>query len=191
MIENNLKYNEILKVEPLYYSDIFPHLKTRVLEKGAFYLKAGNKCNHFAFVISGILRCYGIDQNGIDRSFGFHFSSEPFADYQSLLKDEISKFHIEALEKSEILLIHKDDLKSLYKKNPYWQEYGRLLKESLFISLNTRTIELLQTTPEERFNNLIKSNSKLFMYVSQKYIASYLGITPQSLSRLRKRILKK
>ncbi|MXD03670.1 Crp/Fnr family transcriptional regulator, partial [Escherichia coli] len=81
---------------------------------------------------------------------------------------------------SEIMLLHKDDLQKLYRKEAYWQEFGRKMTEVIYLSAQKRIEELLYYVPERRYYNLLSENPQVFQLIPLKHIASYLGIKPQS-----------
>ncbi len=99
--------------------------------------------------------------------------------------------NIKAVTDAEVLLLHKEDLQKLYQKDTYWQEFGRKMTEVIYLGAKRRIEELLYYSPEIRYNNLLAENPQIFQLVAQKHIASYLGIKPPSLSRIRRRILKR
>jgi CRP-like cAMP-binding protein len=96
--------------------------------------------------------------------------------------------NIQALENSTVFLLSKNDLESLYLKDKYWQNFGKRMTERIYLSAKKRVEDLLYYSPEKRYLNLLTDNPLIFQKIPQKFIASYLGITPQSLSRIRKRI---
>lgn len=98
--------------------------------------------------------------------------------------------NIKALKDSEIMLLHKDDLQKLYQKEAYWQEFGRKMTEVIYLSAQKRIEELLYYVPERRYYNLLSETPQVFQLIPLKHIASYLGIKPQSLSRIRNRTVK-
>ena len=136
------------------------------------------------------MRSYYINENGDDISFIFHFDNQFFADYESILCNSVSYLNIQAMEDSELLLLDKNDLQNLYEKEMYWQKFGRLMTEKIYLDTKKRLENLLYYSPEKRYTNLLEENPLVFEKIPQKYIAGYLGITPQSLSRIRKRIRK-
>jgi CRP-like cAMP-binding protein len=97
--------------------------------------------------------------------------------------------NIQAIEDCEILLLQKDDLQKLYKKEAYWQQFGRVMSEKIYLDAKKRIDDLLCYSPENRYLNLLKKEPILVQKIAQKHIASYLGVTEQSLSRIRSRIV--
>ncbi|MEJ5145290.1 Crp/Fnr family transcriptional regulator [Sphingobacterium sp. MYb388] len=190
-MDNNFKlYSNIFHLSEFHFDKFFPLLKTRLIEKSGYFLRQGDRCQYFAFVKSGTLRSFHINDKGADISYNFHFSGQPFTEYESLLSNKECTLNIQAVEDSELFLLHKDDLKNLYSVDSYWLSYGREMKEMLYLESRKRIEDLLYFDPETRYTNLLKKSPHIFRFIPQKYIASYLGITPQSLSRIRKRISK-
>lgn len=188
MSDNFQKYGNLFQVDQEHFDDLFSVLKSTTLEKSDFFLQQEEKCEYIGFIKNGTLRSFHSGENGNEISFNFHFNNQFFTDYESLLFDKKSKLNIQAIHKSELFLLHKDDLKALYNKGIYWQEFGRKTKEKLYIDAKKRIEDLLYFTPEKRYTNLLNENPLIFQEINQKHVASYLGITPQSLSRIRKRI---
>ena len=99
--------------------------------------------------------------------------------------------NLQAMENSSIFLIHKQDLFKLYAECNKYETFGRLMAEQVALRATEIAMSLSSEKPEERFQNLIKKQPNLFQRVPQKYIANFLGISPESLSRIRNRILQK
>lgn len=110
-------------------------------------------------------------------------------DYQSFLLQKPSNYYWQAMENSELLLIPYYAAQQLYQQSPHWDKFGRLIAEKVYMQVNER-IEMLQFyTPEQRYTSLLQQKPELFRRLSQFQLASYLGIKPQSLSRIRKRMV--
>ncbi|WP_426473869.1 Crp/Fnr family transcriptional regulator [Chryseobacterium balustinum] len=190
MDDNFQQYKNVFRLDTFYFDQLFPLLKIRRIKKSEYFIRQGDHCQYFAFVKHGSLRSFHINEEGNDISYNFHFSGQSFTEYESLLQNKESALNIQALEDSELFLLHKEDLKNLYSIDPYWQAYGRQMKEFLYMDSKKRIEDLLYHSPEKRYKNLLEKSPHIFRIVPQKYIASYLGITPQSLIRIRKRISK-
>ncbi|MDP2723224.1 MAG: Crp/Fnr family transcriptional regulator [Bacteroidales bacterium] len=192
MNEHNNNLADIFGINKNYFVDFFSLLSVKNINKSEFILQAGDVCNYIGIVIEGSLRTYYINENGEDVSFLFHFNHKlenlVFTDYESVLLGNKSKLNIQALENSTVFLLSKNDLESLYLKDIYWQNFGKRMTERIYLSAKKRVEDLLYYSPEKRYLNLLTDNPLIFQKIPQKFIASYLGITPQSLSRIRKRI---
>ncbi|CAH0272899.1 Crp/Fnr family transcriptional regulator [Chryseobacterium sp. Bi04] len=189
MLDHYKKYGELFQVDREHFEEFYALLKHTQLLKSDFFLKQGEKCKYLGFIKKGTIRCFYINDQGREINFGFYFENEFFTDYESILCDTVSNMNIQALEDCEILLLRKENLKSLYEKEAYWQQFGRVMSEKIYLDAKKRIDDLLCYSPENRYLNLLKKEPLLFQKIAQKHIASYLGITEQSLSRIRNRIV--
>ncbi|MDB5242537.1 MAG: hypothetical protein JWP57_3162 [Spirosoma sp.] len=159
-------------------------LHTRLLKKGDYFLKEGDPCASIAFIEKGSVRSYYqledrhvckefIFENGLIGSFAGFFAQEP------------SSLYIEALEDTQLIELFYDDVLWLYDQYPAWQKLGRIIAQDQFIRAEKREASFLKDPPEVRFRSLIDEHPKIFKRVPLQYIASYLGITRETLSRYR------
>jgi CRP-like cAMP-binding protein len=162
-------------------------LTRRFLKKGEYLLRGGEVCNHVTFINKGFIRVYNI-VNEEELTINFAFEGNFFTDFASLISRQQSTDYIVAMDELEILQIHYDDLQRAYEVSPLWQKFGRLMAENVLLFVVSRNKSLLFNTPEERYLKLMKERPKVMANVPLKYIASYLGITPEALSRIRKRM---
>jgi CRP-like cAMP-binding protein len=188
MLDNYKKYGELFQVDLEHFEEFFSLLKYREIEKSDFFLKQGDKCRYLGFIKSGTIRSFYINDQGREINFGFHFENDFFTDYESILCDSLSNINIQAVENCEILLLNKDDLQRLYEKDAYWQKFGRIMSEKIYLDAKKRIEDLLCNSPEKRYLNLLKKDPIVVQKIPLKYIASYLGVTEPSLSRIRGRI---
>ena len=161
------------------------------LKKHQFLLNEGDVSRHIAFVNSGCLRVYTIDNKGAEHIIQFAVEDWWASDLNSFLSGRPATFNIDALLDSEVLLLEKSAREELLDNCPKMERYFRLLVEANHVATHQRISDSLSTTAEERYLKFIKTYPKLFEQVPQNQIASYLGITPQSLSRIRKELTKK
>jgi CRP-like cAMP-binding protein len=157
-----------------------------LLEKGHFVLKTGQIANHYYFIRSGALRFYYGDYEE-QLTAWIIVRDEFFTEISSLNPKIPTRFNIEAIEKTELLAIHKDDMERLYRQIPAWQEFGRITWENMAIRMINQIISFQTLSAEERYLEFMQ-NAELMKRVPVKQIASYLGITPNALSRIRKNI---
>ena len=162
-------------------------LAMRQLKKGDFLVTAGQICKYVSFVNSGLVRLYySID--GKDISTGFAQPGDYTSEYESFLTRKPAAQNIEALTETEVLDLGYDDMQRLYKAHPVFQEFGRKISEFLFILLNQRNTALLALSPEERYMQMIETNANLMQLVPQYMLASFIGVTPEHLSRIRRKL---
>lgn len=164
-------------------------LSRRFLKKGEFLLREGEICDAVSFINKGSFR---VSSNVNDREVThfFFFEGEYATDYESFLTRTPTRENIQAMEDSEVMNLNYANMQVLYEKIPAWQKYGRLMGEYVFLMASGRVKELFYYTPEELYLKLMKERPYIIERVPQHYIASYLGIQPESLSRIRKRLLE-
>lgn len=167
---------------------LVPFLEVRELKKGELFAEEGKYSNEIGFVLNGMMRHY-YSKDGEQYTTYFYFENHFVTSYISCIKGSPSELSIEALSDCSLIVFPYDALKSLFAKSINWQAFGRLIAEYIAIGLEERMVGLLIDSPEERYIKLIEGNKKkIIERVPQHYIANYLGITPVSLSRIRKRI---
>lgn len=158
------------------------------IKKGEFLLKAGKRCDNLSFVQSGLLRVYiSTDEKEITQwiSTKGYFST----DLSSFVFETTSRASIQALTDTEVYSITKTDYKKIGEQVPKWHELEKLFIVRCFIILEERIFSHLSMTAEERYDYFFKNNKELFNQVPLQYIASMLGMTPETFSRIRKRQL--
>jgi CRP-like cAMP-binding protein len=165
-------------------------LVVKQIKKGEFLVKAGQVCNYVSFINSGLVRLY-YTVDGKDISIGFARSGDYTSEYESFLMRRPAAQNIEALTDCEVIHLGYNEMQGLYKQHPNYQEFGRKIAEFLFIMLNQRNTALLVMSPEDRYRQMIHSNPELLQVVPQYMLASYIGVTPEHLSRIRKKISAK
>jgi CRP-like cAMP-binding protein len=150
-------------------------------------IKAGQTEDYLYFVESGILRFY-VESGEKEITTDFAFQGSFTSAYSSFITRRPTIYNIEALTDVSLWRIHYTDLQEVYRQNPAGQALGRMAAEQLFIRKTEREVSLLRDKPEERYLALLEQNPQLVQQIPLKYLASYIGITPQALSRIRKRI---
>ena len=153
-------------------------------------VKEGKVCRYLAYVIKGSFRYYKMI-DGVEVTTYFSFENNWISDYTSFLTSKPGNVTIEAMEDSEVLILSYADMQYMYNHHAVWERFGRLMAEYLTTCLDERMQSLLLKTPEERYLKALHDNSFYFDRVPQHYIASYLGVAPESLSRIRRRIMQK
>lgn len=167
------------------------HYEVKKVQKNQFLLQYGEICRYIYFVEKGLLKMYSIDKNGKEHIIQFAPESWLTSDRSSLYFNEKSIYYIEAVEDSEVLLLHPDFINKLVGEFPNSLEKSDILLQKHIKSLQDRINSLLGETAEERYMKFIKMYPDLLLRVPQWMIASYLGITPESLSRVRKELARK
>ncbi len=157
--------------------------------KGDHWLQAGDVCTHIAFIVKGLMHSYYVADGEVVTE-EFYFENAYTTNYTSFLTRQPSRRYLQALEDCELLVFSHDDLQRFYCISRAAERMGRLIAEAIYLRFDHRTHQFLMKTPEERYLDLVKDRPQLMQRAPQKLIASYLGITPESLSRIRKRVVK-
>ena len=161
------------------------------LKKKDNLLIEGEVCKHIYYISKGFFRMYYIDLEGNEINTRFTEQDNFMVDFQSFLTQKPSRYYWQAMEDAEIISFAFDDVQRLYTSSAAWQKFGRLIAEHVYLQLNERVEMLRFMSPQERYLFLMETRPELFNQISQFQMASYLGIKPESLSRLRKRLFKK
>lgn len=162
-------------------------LQKKTLSKKSTLLAKGKVETYLHFIEKGSVRLFipGIDN---DLTFGFCFENEFISAYDSFLTQTPCSYETETMTDTQLWSISYQNLQEVYKNTTHGQQIGRLIAEQLFLRKSRREQSLLNDTAEERYLKLFEERPELIREVPQKFIASYIGITPQALSRIRKRI---
>ena len=168
---------------------IVDSFKSLSLEKGDFFLKTGTIARHVGFLQSGLVR-YFVYKDGEESTFEFTAEGEFIADYQSFRKQTPSIQNIQAIEDCELLIIGRDDLDKIFKTVKNGNLIGRLVVEHRFDIMVGQLLHIYMQSHEERYKNFLDKYADLSQRIPQYMIASYVGVKPQSLSRIRRRFSK-
>lgn len=169
------------------WSSFAENLIQRSFKKNEIIKDVNKTENYLNIIVSGSMGIFFLKEYSticLDLSY----ENEFFGDYMSFLKQEPTELYTQALEKTELLSISYDLLNELYSNSIAGINIARVAAESLFIHKQTQQIELLKLTAEQRYLELLKRQPSIIQRTPQKHIASYLGITPESFSRIRKKI---
>lgn len=183
--------SEILEVPVDAVTGCSNYYKAKKVARNEFLLREGEICSDTFFVEKGLLRMYSLDKNGKEHIIQFAPENWLISDRSSLNFNEKSKYYIEAVENSEVFLLSKDFFTSMIEKYPNTAEKNDILLQKHIRNLQNRVNSLLADTAEERYMNFIKMYPDILLRVPQWMVASYLGITPESLSRVRKELARK
>lgn len=170
--------------EKLFFSSVLIPAR---LKQGEFAETAGKVTTSFMYVNSGCLMSYFTDANGHDHVIQFALNGWWTGDLHSFTKQEPSIYSTRALADSEIFYLPKNDMEQVLEKIPTLERYFRVLFQNSIVAHQYRIIQNLSVAAEERYDQFQQRYPSLEQYVPLKYIASYLGITPEFLSKIRKR----
>jgi len=162
-------------------------LQQKTIPRKGFLLRQGEICKTESFIISGCVRTYSIDENGIEHIVMFGVEDWWVGDLYSFLTQSPASYFIDALEDTELLQISKPQLDELYEKIPKFERFFRILFQNAFIAQQNRINQNLAFTAEQRYLEFIHKYPQLELRIPQKQIAAWLGITPVFLSMLRKK----
>jgi CRP-like cAMP-binding protein len=154
--------------------------------KRQYLLKERQPCTSINYAISGALRAFCLDKEGKESTIMFAVADWWVTDMFCFINQKPAMMYIEAIEESCIFQLKKEDLEHLYVKNPKFERFFRILMQNAYTREQLRTIESLTLTAEERYNNFLLKYPHIVQQITQKQIASYLGITPEFLSVIRK-----
>jgi len=158
------------------------------IRKRQYMLNAGDVCRHVVFVKKGFLRSYSIDDNAQEHVMQFATEGWWISDMGSFLSGDEAIYNIQAIEDSELLLLSKEGMDEIMNQIPKMERYFRLLMQSNIVALQRR-LRVVQThSAEEVYLKLMEVRPEIISRAPQQYVASYLGITPETLSRIRKQV---
>ena len=160
--------------------------KTKTLKKNDYFLKAGKSCDQLSFVQSGLLRIFVTME---DKEVTQWISTKGYfvTDLSSMVFETPARFNIQALSDCTLFSIQRDDYNKIGKLIPQWHELEKLFIARCFTMLEDRIFTHLSMTAEERYHHFFQHNKELFNQVPLQHIASMLGMTPETFSRIRKK----
>lgn len=185
-----LFYDFISKLLPEHgidFTKLDLQIKKRKLDKGEYLLREGEVCQFIGFMIQGCFRIFVIKEDK-EITFDFFMGNRPVADYESYFCKKPTQFYVQAIEPSEILILNDACLNLLFEEPENGQRLQRIVVEHLFFRFRNKLLSLYLDEPEERYRKLLQTEPDLLQRIPQYYLASYLGIEPESLSRLKRRI---
>ena len=161
-------------------------VKSVKMPKGEFLFREGDICSFVAFTLQGCLRTFVL-KNGKEYTLFFHTEHQTLGDYEGFQKHKPACFSCQAIENSEVLIFDRQAM-IFFEQAPEGQKLLRMVAEDLAFMLRDKLLSLLLDTPEERYLQLLEDEPQLLQRIPQYYLASYLGIEPESLSRLKRRV---
>lgn len=171
--------------------EISAHFQQMHIKKEEYFIRAGKICNNYLFLEKGFIRAFTYDLDGNEVTTEFYSDNQIVFEVGSFFQKIVSKEDFQALEDSYGWFINYEQLQSLFHSIPEFREFGRMILVKGFITFKQRTLSLINESAEQRYETLIKLRPEIFQKAPLKNIASYLGITDTSLSRIRKEITKK
>ena len=192
MHQIKLYLDKIASISSLDWNFFISKLHRRIITKKSVFIKVNQIENHISFIESGIVRLF-IPKDNPEKeiTFGFSFENQFVSAYDSFLTQSPSNYQLQALTETAMLSISYKDLQSVYKSTQIGNLIGRLTAEDLFLIKSKREQNLLNLNAEQRYLKLFKERPELLKSVPLKYISSYIGVTAQALSRIRKRLVHK
>lgn len=187
ILQNISKHIQLTEREADVFTSLLRH---RQLRKREFILRSGEVARFETFVVKGLLRAYTIDKSGYEHVAMFAMDDWWVSDLYSFLTQTPGSQNIDALEETEVLQIEKTDLEKLYIEVPKFDRFFRILLQNAFVANQQRIIASISQTAEEQYLAFIKKYPSLEQRVPQHQVASYLGITPETISRIRRGLLK-
>jgi len=184
-------YERIIKLQETEWEFIASHFDRKVFAKNQIITRQGETENYLSFVETGIVRFYIPDDPDSYRgelTFNFCFDKEFTCAYNSFLTQTPSEYELQALTETVVWQISYDDLQKVYAQTKVGNYLGRFISEKLFLAKTKRELSLLKHTAKERYLNLFSEQPDILKFIPLKYVASYIGITPQGLSRIRRQI---
>lgn len=169
--------------------DLSKRVTERKIKRKQFILQEGDICKHYTFIIEGCFKMYGVDKKGTEHNIQFAAENDWIVDIGSFHSEKPSKLYIEAIEPSLILQIERKDLLYFYTNYPKFDRNFRVITENKFVELQNRVLQNISSTAEERYLTFLEQYPKLSSRLPNTQIASYLGITPEFLSKICKDIV--
>ncbi len=179
------QYADFSKIE---LESIVSRFKNKSIKKNGYLLYQGDTCKDLVFVRRGCLRLYYLKED-IEISVWFAFPQSSAIEIYSFISERPSNYFLQAIEDTDVFYLPKTELVNLYNHHPKMQEMMRKFWEDVILNLLERFTSLQTDSAEKRYLELLKKPAYLAT-IPQKYLASFIGVTPTSLSRIRKQILK-
>ncbi len=188
ILKNIAKHIDLDKEDETFFLSL---IKNKEVDKKTLLLKEGQICKYINFVNTGALRAFHVDKTDKEATIMFALQDWWITDMYCFLNAKPAMVYIEAIEDSNILQLSKENLEKLYIKVPKFERFFRILMQNAYTREQLRIIENLTLTAEQRYEHFLLKYPRFAKAVSQKQIASYLGITPEFLSAIRKNKTKR
>ena len=181
-----LKMFQGLKAEDL--QEIAPFVKKKSLKKEEIYIKEGERRKKVAYIKSGLIRIFAVKENGVEVTVLLRREDQFVASHHAVILEEPSIYYFQALEPTDLLEVDHDEIQKVLAQNPKFERIRQYFLKQMLAQALTQIESFILLSPEERYKEFLNKNADLLNRVPIKYIANLLGITPVSLSRIRKRI---
>lgn len=187
---DNLRQNmeQYVHFTDLEFKELTDKMVVKKLKKRQTLVREGEICRYVGFINDGLFRCFSMTDDGQERVEHFGVSHEWISEYPSFPSQIPARQTIEALRETEIFLLSYDNLQELFK-SPKVERFVRILSDAMSVDSRVMISEIRHAAPEERYRTLLQKRPDLIEQIPQHYIANFLGITPVSLSRIRRRTL--
>lgn len=187
---NNLKnfIRQIIPISDKEFDETVTVFQAQTLQKGDFFVKQGKVCRQIAFINKGILRTFYLNDKAEETTSCFCTENSLTTSYKSFILQQPSTLSIQALEDTELLVINFENLQKLYSTSIVWQNIGRAFAEREYIVMEQYASVLNNETAKEKYLRLLKEQPTVLQKATIEDIASYLGITRRTLSRIRREI---
>ena len=182
------KFNEKIPLTPEDEVLIKKFLTPKKLRKRQYWLQEGDICKYICVLEKGALRAFVLDEKGNEHTTAFALEGWTMGDLSSYIKAEPATLNIEALEDSELIQISKNSFDTLLEKMPKFQTYIRILMTDAYMAIQKRSTNMISLSLEERYKAFLDMYPSLPQRVPQHMIASHIGLSPETLSRIKKRI---
>jgi len=179
-------FNSYVALTPEEQDDLGPRVKERTYKRKEFFLQPGQVCRSYGFVVSGCFRTYAVDNDAKEHNLQFAAENDWIVDIDSFYSEKPSRLYIETLEPSQILFIDKRDMIDLYRLHSKFSRYFKVIFENKFVEMQNRVLHNISSTAEERYLAFLEHYPRLSNRLPSIQIASYLGMTPEFLSKVRK-----
>ncbi len=167
------------------------YLTPKKLRKKQYLLQEGDVCKSIAFIEKGALKAYSVDENGNERIIQFGVEGWVISDLYSFLTSEPATYNIDAIEDAELMLISKSAHEALLQHLPKYETFTRLNITGAYLAMQRRLTSIISSSLEERYVNFTTLYPEIVQRVPQHMIASYMGLTPETLSRVRQKMIRK
>ncbi|GIV34937.1 MAG: cyclic nucleotide-binding protein [Chitinophagales bacterium] len=181
-------FNQIVKLTDEEAEDISRYFKPLTLKEGRFLVEKGEVCNRIAFIRKGFMRAFYEINDEVEVTKYIQPKHTLITAFTSFISRQPSEEYIQALTDCDLWVIDYKSMQHLYAKYPKWQELGRIIMEQIYQYMEKRILSFLTLNAEQRYKSLLEENPRLIQDVPLRYIASMLGITPETLSRIRQKV---